>query len=83
MGVRRLAVAVEYLAKFSDIVSASDLFPIPSQLSRFLPNNAGSGFDIVIMSDLLHFDSSHVALVDSLTALLSKSGRISSLRCRR
>lgn len=26
------------------------------------------------MSDLLHFDSSHVALVDSLSALLSKSG---------
>ena len=26
------------------------------------------------MSDLLHFDSSHVALVDSLAALLSKSG---------
>jgi len=26
------------------------------------------------MSDLLHFDSSHAALVDSLAALLSKSG---------
>lgn len=42
--------------------------------SQFLPNNAGPGFDIVIMSDLLHFDSSHAALVNSLTALLSKSG---------
>lgn len=41
--------------------------------SQFLPKNAGPGFDIVIMSDSLHFDSSHAALVDSLTALLSKS----------
>jgi nicotinamide N-methyltransferase len=41
--------------------------------SQFLPHNAGPGFDIVIMSDLLHFDSSHTALVDSLIALLSKS----------
>ncbi|KAF9653658.1 hypothetical protein BDM02DRAFT_3107617 [Thelephora ganbajun] len=45
-----------------------------SHLLQFLPNNPGLGFDIVIMSDLLHFDSSHTALVDSLTALLSKSG---------
>lgn len=29
---------------------------------------------MVIMSDLLHFDSSHTALVNSLVALLSKSG---------
>ncbi|EEB92763.1 hypothetical protein MPER_08681, partial [Moniliophthora perniciosa FA553] len=31
------------------------------------------GFDIVILSDLLHFNSSHDALVDSLSRLLSKS----------
>ena len=40
--------------------------------SKFLPN-PGSGFDIVIMSDLLHFDSSHAALVGPLTGLLAKS----------
>lgn len=38
-----------------------------------MSNNAGPGFDIVIMSDLLHFDGSHTALVESLVALLSKS----------
>ncbi|ESK90270.1 nicotinamide n-methyltransferase nnt1 [Moniliophthora roreri MCA 2997] len=31
------------------------------------------GFDIVILSDLLHFHSSHDALIDSLARLLSKS----------
>jgi nicotinamide N-methyltransferase len=42
--------------------------------SKFLPSNGGSGFDIVIMSDLLHFGSSHATLVESLAALLAKSG---------
>ena len=41
--------------------------------SKLLPNNTGPGFDIVIMSDLLHFGSSHSALVGSLVALLAKS----------
>ena len=41
--------------------------------SNFLPNSTGPGFDIVIMSDLLHFGSEHSALVASLAALLSKS----------
>lgn len=31
-----------------------------------------SGYDIVILSDLLHFHSSHSVLVKSLTALLSR-----------
>ena len=48
-------------------------FSIPPS-SKFLPNNAGPGFDIVIMSDLLHFDGSHAVLVASLVALLAKSG---------
>jgi len=66
MGFRRLAVAVHYHMCLS--------CPHLVSFSQFLPKNAGPGFDVVIMSDLLHFDSSHVALVDSLTALLSKSG---------
>lgn len=45
-----------------------------SRLLQFLPSNPSPGFDIVIMSDLLHFDGSHTALVNSLVALLSKSG---------
>ena len=31
------------------------------------------GYDIVILSDLLHFDSSHDVLISSLTSLLRKS----------
>ena len=62
-------------AEFSSMCLASDFFvPSSDPFSQFLPNNAGPGFDVVIMSDLLHFDSSHAALVDSLAALLSKSG---------
>jgi len=71
MGIRRLAVVVvEYrFVKFPDNWNLIIIiFSIPLQ------PNAGPGFDIVIMSDLLHFDSSHAALVDSLAALLSKSG---------
>lgn len=33
------------------------------------------GYDIVIMSDLLHFDSSHDVLVLALTSLLAKSSQ--------
>ena len=44
----------------------------PQPCSQLLPSDAGSGFDVVIMSDLLHFDSSHAALVGSLSALLAK-----------
>jgi EEF1A N-terminal glycine/lysine methyltransferase len=32
-----------------------------------------TGYDVVIMSDLLHFHSSHDVLVNSVTSLLSKS----------
>ncbi|KAH7887001.1 hypothetical protein F5I97DRAFT_1807258 [Phlebopus sp. FC_14] len=42
----------------------------PSQDDTTSP---GTGYDIVIMSDLLHFDASHDALVRSLTSLLAKS----------
>ncbi|KAF9256612.1 hypothetical protein L218DRAFT_881357, partial [Marasmius fiardii PR-910] len=43
-----------------------------SQLKSLLPPNQ-NGFDIVILSDLLHFHSSHDVLVKSLSLLLSKS----------
>ena len=43
------------------------------RFSRFLSNKTGPGFDIVTMSDLLYFDSSRTALVESIVALLSKS----------
>jgi EEF1A N-terminal glycine/lysine methyltransferase len=32
-----------------------------------------SGYDVVIMSDLLHFDACHGVLISSLTRLLSKT----------
>lgn len=35
--------------------------------------DTSSGFDIVILSDLLHFDASHDVLLASLTSLLSAS----------
>lgn len=50
-----------------------------SQLSHsisirdLLPNPSITGFDIVILSDLLHFDASHDALVKSLSLLLAKT----------
>ena len=42
---------------------------------RLLPSNDTQprGFDVVIMSDLLHFDSSHDVLLLSLKSLLSKT----------
>jgi hypothetical protein len=42
---------------------------------RLLPSNdtQPQGFDIVIMSDLLHFDTSHDLLLLSLKSLLSKA----------
>jgi len=45
-------------------------------LSRHLSQRIDSmlsGYDIVIMSDLLHFDSSHEVLIRALTSLLAKS----------
>ncbi len=41
-------------------------------LRDFLPDGH-KGFDVVIMSDLVHFDSFHDILLDSATSLLSKS----------
>jgi len=37
--------------------------------SQFLPKNDGPGFDTVIVSDLLHFDSSHAASPPNLVNL--------------
>lgn len=46
---------------------SSDLLPAQQ------PSSASSGgFDVVIMSDLLHFDRSHDVLIQSLTSLLRK-----------
>ncbi|PFH50601.1 hypothetical protein AMATHDRAFT_144739 [Amanita thiersii Skay4041] len=42
-----------------------------SHLRKFLPKQS-DGFDIIILSDLLHFDTSHGALMRSLDMLLSK-----------
>ncbi|KAF8908664.1 putative methyltransferase-domain-containing protein [Mucidula mucida] len=41
--------------------------------TALLAPTANTGYDIVILSDLLHFDASHDALVASLQALLAKS----------
>lgn len=42
-----------------------------STLLSLVPQN--NGYDIVILSDLLHFDRSHDVLISSLTSLLRKS----------
>ncbi|GAW07359.1 nicotinamide n-methyltransferase nnt1 [Lentinula edodes] len=44
-----------------------------AELLDLLPNPSITGFDIVILSDLLHFDASHDALVKSLSLLLAKT----------
>ncbi|KZV99454.1 hypothetical protein EXIGLDRAFT_640417 [Exidia glandulosa HHB12029] len=43
----------------------------PAELLSYDPQ----GFDVLIMSDLLHFDASHDALLDSATALLKRSAQ--------
>ncbi|KAI0720805.1 hypothetical protein C8T65DRAFT_632865 [Cerioporus squamosus] len=45
-----------------------DLLPALPQIS----STSDAGFDVVIMSDLLHFDRSHDVLIQSLTSLLRK-----------
>jgi len=70
MGLRR---GTSYVGPPSPLYAdyLHDLRPLRRLLS---PNSADRlGYDIVILSDLLHFHSSHDALVASLTSLLSKS----------
>ncbi|KAF8068931.1 hypothetical protein FPV67DRAFT_1668980 [Lyophyllum atratum] len=49
----------------------------PTALLKLLPtpsnNDLPAGFDIMILSDLLHFHGSHDALIASITSLLSRS----------
>ncbi|ETW78129.1 hypothetical protein HETIRDRAFT_479321 [Heterobasidion irregulare TC 32-1] len=45
----------------------------PASLPTDKELSADSGFDVVILSDLLHFDRSHPALLASLTALLARA----------
>lgn len=40
---------------------------------RSLPTGPLPGYDVVILSDLLHFDASHDVLLSSLTSLLRKT----------
>ena len=42
-------------------------------LRQRTPSSAPDAFDVVIMSDLLHFDRSHDVLLQSLLSLLQKS----------
>ncbi|TFK84384.1 hypothetical protein K466DRAFT_527452 [Polyporus arcularius HHB13444] len=50
-----------------------DTRPLLDLLPAQQPSPTSSeGFDVVIMSDLLHFDRSHDVLIQSLTSLLSK-----------
>ncbi|KAF8556830.1 hypothetical protein OG21DRAFT_1506039 [Imleria badia] len=51
----------------------TDTTPL-SRLSKCIDSTL-SGYDIVIMSDLLHFDSSHGVLVLALTSLLADSSQ--------
>ena len=45
----------------------------PVSIPTDTESSADSGFDVVILSDLLHFDRSHPALLASLTALLARA----------
>jgi EEF1A N-terminal glycine/lysine methyltransferase len=48
----------------------------PGRLSHLLssqsPEGLSEGYDAVILSDLLHFDQSHAALLDSVCMLLAR-----------
>ncbi|KAJ7247932.1 hypothetical protein B0H12DRAFT_1124614 [Mycena haematopus] len=44
-----------------------------TDVAPLLTHTGGHGYDIVILSDLLHFHSSHAVLVSSLDALLARS----------
>ncbi|KAI0739140.1 hypothetical protein C8Q80DRAFT_1112553, partial [Daedaleopsis nitida] len=50
----------------------TDTNPLLELLPRYPNGSSARGFDVVIMSDLLHFDRSHDVLVHSLTSLLRK-----------
>ncbi|KAF5334665.1 hypothetical protein D9611_011921 [Ephemerocybe angulata] len=45
----------------------------PSSLLALLPFDNNTGFEVMILSDLLHFDSCHDLLVSSVTTLLKKA----------
>ncbi|KDQ58730.1 hypothetical protein JAAARDRAFT_176816 [Jaapia argillacea MUCL 33604] len=46
---------------------------VQSLLEALPPTKQPRGYDVVILSDLLHFDKSHTVLLESLTQLLVKS----------
>jgi nicotinamide N-methyltransferase len=59
----RCCAFVEYLLRPAAIYSSH----------RILPGHEGQGYNIVILSDLLHFHSSHDVLVSFIDALLARS----------
>lgn len=46
-----------------------------TELLNFLTETARDGYDVMILSDLLHFSDSHDALIKSMSALLRKSAK--------
>ncbi|KAF8328068.1 uncharacterized protein EI90DRAFT_1595140 [Cantharellus anzutake] len=46
--------------------------PLLKEARRLNPNQQGKGYDAMILSDLLYFDSSHRDLIESLTLLLRR-----------
>ncbi|EIW55262.1 uncharacterized protein TRAVEDRAFT_39545 [Trametes versicolor FP-101664 SS1] len=50
-----------------------DVAPLLDIASAHTPNDRAPGFDVVILSDLLHFDRSHDVLLQSLLTLLRRA----------
>jgi len=62
---------------FTDLIPrhAADLDSLTTHAEKKTGENAGAlapGFDVLILSDLLHFDTSHAALAESVVALLGR-----------
>lgn len=51
----------------------SEILAFPLQSLRSLTGSEIMGYDVVILSDLLHFHSSHNVLITSLKSLLRKT----------
>ncbi|KAI0346398.1 hypothetical protein BDW22DRAFT_1405258 [Trametopsis cervina] len=61
-------------AHFSDVATVHCVgFEWGKDVGPLLEVSATRAFDVVILSDLLHFDASHDVLLDSLTALLART----------
>lgn len=74
MGARRGAASVRVFQLSNDGINVAHERAYALYVRALLPAAAGTpGFDVVVLSDLLHFDASHDVLLAALTSLLRPS----------